>query len=228
MNSKQKIAARAAMEIKEGAIVNLGIGIPTLVADFLPSDKEVFLHSENGLLGVGPSPAEGEADPEIINAGKLPVTANVGSSYFSSSESFGMIRGGHVDIAILGALQVAENGDIANWAVPGKDILGVGGAMDLVAGAKEVIVTTQHCAKNGDPKLVRRCDYPITAKNVVSTIITEHAVFRFIDGKMVLEEIAEDMTLEKLKEITPAEYTVSPNLSKYQIDESKGEVLHGA
>ncbi|SNX70753.1 3-oxoacid CoA-transferase/3-oxoacid CoA-transferase subunit B [Bacillus oleivorans] len=228
MNIKEKIAARAAMEIKEGSIVNLGIGIPTLVADFLPSNKEVFLHSENGLLGVGPTPDEGEVDPEIINAGKLPVTAQIGSSYFSSSESFGMIRGGHVDIAILGALQVAENGDIANWAVPGKDILGVGGAMDLVAGAKEVIVTTQHCAKNGDPKIVRSCDYPITAKNVVKTIITEYAVFRFIDGKMILEEIAEDITLEKLKEITPAEYTVAPNLSKYRVNESKGEVLHGA
>lgn len=218
MNIKQKIAARAAKEIKNGAIVNLGIGIPTLVAEYLPEDKEVFLHTENGLLGVGPAPLPNEVDPEIINAGKLPVTAKTGSSYFSSSDSFAMIRGGHVDIAILGALQVAENGDIANWAVPGKDILGVGGAMDLVAGSKEVIVTTIHCSKNGEPKIVKTCDYPITAKNVVKTIITEFAVFRIIDGKMVLEELAEGMTEAQLKDITPAEYSVSPSLSKYQID----------
>ena len=147
MNSKQKMAIRAAKEISNGNIVNLGIGIPTLVADFLPKEKNVYLHTENGLLGVGPTPSKEELDPEIINAGKLPVTAQVGASYFSSSESFAMIRGGHIDVAILGALQVAENGDIANWAVPGKDILGVGGAMDLVAGAKKVIVTTQHCCE---------------------------------------------------------------------------------
>lgn len=218
MNIKQRIAARAAREITDGAIVNLGIGIPTLVAEYLPADKDVFLHTENGLLGVGPTPIPGEEDLEIINAGKLPVTAKRGASYFSSSESFAMIRGGHVDIAILGALQVAENGDIANWAVPGKDILGVGGAMDLVAGAKEVIVTTLHTSKNGDPKIVASCDYPITAKKVVKTIITEHAVFRFKDETLVLEELSEDMTLEQLKNITPAEYTVSPSLKKYKIN----------
>lgn len=216
MNIKQKMAVRAAKEIHPGNIVNLGIGIPTLVADFLPQEKNVFLHTENGLLGVGPTPREEEIDPEIINAGKLPVTAQVGASYFSSSESFGMIRGGHVDVAILGALQVAENGDIANWAVPGKDILGVGGAMDLVAGAKKVIVTTQHCAKNGDAKILRNCTFPITAKNVVNLLITELAVFRFENGQMILEEISEDITEAELKEITPAEYIVSSNLSTYQ------------
>jgi 3-oxoacid CoA-transferase B subunit len=218
VNVKHRIAARAAREITDGAIVNLGIGIPTLVAEYLPADKEVFLHTENGLLGVGPTPVPGEEDPEIINAGKLPVTAKTGASYFSSSESFAMIRGGHVDIAILGALQVAENGDIANWAVPGKDILGVGGAMDLVAGAREVIVTTLHTSKNGEPKIVATCDYPITAKKVVKTIITEHAVFRFTDGTLILEELSEDMTLKQLKAITPAEYTVSPSLRNYQLD----------
>jgi 3-oxoacid CoA-transferase B subunit len=216
-NIKQKIAMRAAKEISDGAIVNLGIGIPTLVADYLQNDKEVFLHTENGLLGVGPTPRENEVDPEIINAGKLPVTAKTGASYFSSSESFGMIRGSHVDIAILGALQVAGNGDIANWAIPGKDILGVGGAMDLVAGAKKVIVTTQHCTKNGEAKILKSCEYPITAKGVVSMLITEYAVFSFIDGKMVLEELAEEISPEKLKEITPAEYTISPSLKTYQI-----------
>ena len=217
MNSKQKMAIRAAKEILDGNIVNLGIGIPTLVADFLPKEKNVFLHTENGLLGVGPTPSSDEVDPEIINAGKLPVTAQVGSSYFSSSESFAMIRGGHVDVAILGALQVAENGDIANWAVPGKDILGVGGAMDLVAGAKKVIVTTQHCAKNGDPKILQDCTFPITAKNVVSLLITEYAVFQFENGKMILEELTEDMTEQELKQITPAEYIVSSTLSNYQV-----------
>lgn len=218
MEIRQKIAIRAAKEIKNGDIVNLGIGIPTLVADYLPTDGEIFLHTENGLLGVGPTPSENEVDPEIINAGKLPVTAKVGASYFSSSESFGMIRGGHVDIAILGALQIAQNGDIANWAIPGKDILGVGGAMDLVAGAKKVIITTQHCAKNGDAKILKSCEYPITAKGVASLLITEHAVFSFIDGKMVLEELDEDMSLEKLKDITPAEYIISPTLTSYKIN----------
>lgn len=212
LTSREKIAIRAAKEIKDGTIVNLGIGIPTLVADFIADEKEVFLHTENGLLGVGPSPLEGDVDPEIINAGKLPVTALQGAAYFSSSESFAMIRGGHVDTVVLGALQVSETGDLANWAVPGKNILGVGGAMDLVAGAKEVIITTQHCAKNGEPKIVKNCNYPLTAKNVVSTLITEYAVFRFIDNEMVLEELLENWTVEELKNITPAHFTVSPSL----------------
>jgi len=211
-NIKEKIALRAAKEITDGTIVNLGIGIPTLVADFIDSDKEVFLHTENGLLGVGPSPGRDELDPEIINAGKLPVTAQIGASYFSSSESFAMIRGGHIDTVILGALQISATGDLANWAVPGKNILGVGGAMDLVAGAKEVIITTQHCSKDGEPKIVESCTYPVTAKNVVSTLISEYAVFRFVENKMILVELAEGMTLEQLKEITPATYSVSESL----------------
>ncbi|MEH7237230.1 3-oxoacid CoA-transferase subunit B [Bacillus sp. JJ1562] len=215
LTAKEKIAMRAANEIKNGSVVNLGIGIPTLIADYIGDEKEVFLHTENGLLGVGPAPSNGEIDPEIINAGKLPVTAQQGASYFSSSESFAMIRGGHIDTVVLGALQVSENGDLANWAVPGKNILGVGGAMDLVAGAKEVIVTTQHCAKNGEPKIVKKCDYPLTAKNVVSTLITEYAVFRFIDNEMVLQELEEDWTVEKLKMITPAHFTVSSALKVY-------------
>jgi 3-oxoacid CoA-transferase B subunit len=215
LNSKEKIAQRTAKEIRNETIVNLGIGIPTLVADFISLEKEVFLHTENGLLGVGPSPSEGEVDPEIINAGKLPVTAQKGSSYFSSSDSFAMIRGGHVDTVILGALQISESGDLANWAVPGKNILGVGGAMDLVAGAKEVIITTQHCSKEGEPKIVKSCTYPITAKNIVSTIISEFAVFRFIDNKMVLVELAEGWTVDQLKKITPAEFSVSKSLRLY-------------
>lgn len=213
LNSKEKIAQRAAKEIRSETIVNLGIGIPTLVADYISSEKEVFLHTENGLLGVGPSPSEGEVDPEIINAGKLPVTAQKGASYFSSSDSFAMIRGGHVDTVILGALQISESGDLANWAVPGKNILGVGGAMDLVAGAKEVIITTQHCSREGEPKIVKSCTYPLTAKNIVSTIISEYAVFRFINNKMVLMELAEGWTVDQLKKITPAEFAVSKSLS---------------
>ncbi|MCP3740486.1 3-oxoacid CoA-transferase subunit B [Rossellomorea sp. BNER] len=216
--AKQLIAKRTAMEIKEGTIVNLGIGIPTLVADFIPNDKEIFLHTENGLLGVGPTPLKEEVDPEIINAGKLPVTAKMGASYFSSSESFGMIRGGQVDTVILGALQISEEGDLANWAIPGKDVLGVGGAMDLVVGAKEVIITTQHCSKDGKPKIVSRCDFPLTAQNVVSTIISEYAVFRFIGKEMVLVELAYGWTVEQLKEITPAQFSISPNLEVYQVD----------
>lgn len=217
-NVKQLIANRAAKEMKEGTIVNLGIGIPTMVADFIPEDKEIFLHTENGLLGVGPTPAKGTEDPEIINAGKLPVTAKIGASYFSSSESFSMIRGGHIDTVILGALQVSEKGDLANWAIPGQDILGVGGAMDLVVGAKKVIITTQHCSKDGEPKIVSECSFPLTAKNVVSTLITEYAVFRFIDNEMILEEILEGWTVEKLREITPANFSISPNLKSYQIN----------
>lgn len=213
LNSKEKIAQRAAKEIRSETIVNLGIGIPTLVADYISREKEVFLHTENGLLGVGPSPSEGEVDSEIINAGKLPVTAEKGASYFSSSDSFAMIRGGHVDTVILGALQISESGDLANWAVPGKNILGVGGAMDLVAGAKEVIITTQHCSREGEPKIVKSCTYPLTAKNIVSTIISEYAVFRFIDNKMVLMELAEGWTVDQLKKITPAEFAVSKSLS---------------
>lgn len=214
MGIKETIAMRAAQEIDNGDIVNLGIGIPTLVADFIPEGKKIFLHTENGLLGVGPSPSPDEIDPEIINAGKLPVTAQLGASYFSSSESFAMIRGGHVDVAILGALQVAENGDIANWAIPGENILGVGGAMDLVAGAKKVIVTTQHCTKNGEPKILPKCTYPITAKGVVKVLITEYAVFKFENNQMILEEIIGDITEEQLKEITPANYVVSEKLKK--------------
>ncbi len=215
ISSKAKIAKRAAEEIKNGSIVNLGIGIPTLVADYLDTSKEVYLHTENGLLGVGPSPSEKQLDLEIINAGKLPVTAQLGASYFSSSESFAMIRGGHVNTVILGALQISETGHLANWAVPGKDILGVGGAMDLVAGAKEVIITTQHCSKDGEPKIVSECTYPVTAKNIVSILISEYAVFRFVENKMVLEELADGWTVEKLKEITPAKFIVSPTLSIY-------------
>jgi 3-oxoacid CoA-transferase B subunit len=213
---KHRIAKRAALELKDGAVVNLGIGIPTLVADYVPEGVRVFLHSEGGMLGVGPTPSPEELDLEIINASKQAVTETPGTAYFSSSQSFAMIRGHHVDAAVLGALQISETGDIANWSVPGEDVLGVGGAMDLVVGAKQIIVTTQHVTKDGRPKLLPACTYPLTAKGEVDVVVTEYAVFRFIDGKMVLEELAEGWTPDKLKAITPANYTVSENLTAYR------------
>jgi 3-oxoacid CoA-transferase B subunit len=168
------------------------------------------------MLGVGPTPSPEELDLEIINASKQAVTETPGTAYFSSSQSFAMIRGHHVDAAVLGALQISETGDIANWSVPGEDVPGVGGAMDLVVGAKQIIVTTQHVTKDGRPKLLPACTYPLTAKGEVDVVVTEYAVFRFIDGKMVLEELAEGWTPDKLKAITPANYTVSENLTAYR------------
>ena len=174
--SKEDMARRAALEIPEGAIVNLGIGLPTLVADYLP-EGHAWLHSENGLLGMGPFPFEGDEDPQLINAGKQTVTVLPGGSTFDSATSFGMIRGGHVDLAILGAMQVAANGDLANWAVPGGKVMGIGGAMDLASGCRRVIAMMQHTTKTGEAKLVPKCTYPITAIGVVSLIITERGVF---------------------------------------------------
>jgi 3-oxoacid CoA-transferase B subunit len=210
------IAWRAAQELMEGDIVNLGIGIPVLVADYLPADRHVFLHSENGILGVGPTPSNDQIDPELINASKLPITELPGASYFDSALSFAMMRGGHVDKTVIGALQVSETGDIANWAAPGVDVLGVGGAMDLIVGARTVIVTMTHQSYSGMPKLVPTCTYPLTAKGEVDIVITEFSVFRFIDQKMCLEELVDDMTLKQLKEITPAKFELSPTFRVVQ------------
>ncbi|MEH6947637.1 3-oxoacid CoA-transferase subunit B [Peribacillus asahii] len=206
------IAWRAAQELKTG-IVNLGIGIPTLVADYLTPGK-VTLHSENGILGVGAAPAEGFVDRDLINAGKQPITQLPHTSFFDSSLSFAMMRGGHLDATVIGALQVAENGDIASWAIPGKDVLGVGGVMDLVAGAKKVIVTTTHLNAKGEPKILPRCTYPLTAKGRVDTVITEYAVFKIRSGQLYLEEIVAGISLDELKQITPASYEVSANLQR--------------
>jgi 3-oxoacid CoA-transferase B subunit len=208
---KKRIAKKAAEFLNKGQIVNLGIGIPTIVADLIP-ENFVFLHTENGMLGVGPTPADGMEDKQIVNAGKKPVSEIMGTSYFDSALSFAMIRGGHVDVAILGALQVSEDGDIANWAVPGAAVLGVGGAMDLVMGARKVIVTMTHLTKDGKPKILPQCEIPLTAKGEVDILITEHAVFHFENGRMVLYELSSEMTLERLKEQTPASYDVSPSL----------------
>nr|WP_263324477.1 3-oxoacid CoA-transferase subunit B [Neobacillus sp. Marseille-Q6967] len=210
---KHYIAWRCAQEITEG-VINLGIGIPTLVADYLPKGK-VTLHSENGMLGVGPVPAPEDmiSDVEKIDlvnsSGVQQITALPHASYFDSSLSFCMMRGGHLDATVIGALQVSERGDIASWAVPGKDVLGVGGAMDLVVGAKRVIAALTHQSAKGEPKILPECTYPLTAKNRVDTIITEYAVFKFREGQMLLVELVDEVTFEELKNMTPASYEIA-------------------
>lgn len=198
------IAKRAAQELIGPIIVNLGIGVPTLIPNYL-TDESVYLHTENGMLGVGPTDLENN-DPNLVNAGKLPITETHGSSYFNSAESFGMIRGGHVDVAILGVLQADQSGRIANWSVPGKNIIGVGGAMDLLSGAKKVICTMTHTTKNGESKILKECAYPITSTRSVDMLITELAVFKFEDNQMKLIEIMPGATLEEVEQNTEAEF----------------------
>jgi len=207
-DAKSTIAARAAQELQPGEVVNLGIGIPNLIPSFLGTDTRVFLHTENGLLGVGPRPDEEALDPDLIDAAKRPVTALPGASYFDSASSFAMIRGGHVDVAVLGALQVSGAGDIANWAVPGKDVLGVGGAMDLVVGARRVIVTMTATTSNGEPKIVPECTYPLTARGAVDVVVTELSVFTVRDGRLHLTELLGDATVEAVDAVTTAPYVV--------------------
>lgn len=204
-----RIAARAARELSPGEVVNLGIGIPNLIPGMLGEEAQVFLHTENGLLGVGPRPADGELDPDLIDAAKQPITALAGASYFDSAASFAMIRGGHVDVAVLGALEVSGRGDIANWAVPGKDVLGVGGAMDLVVGAPRVIVTMTATSSRGEPKVVADCTYPLSAAGVVDVIVTELSVFRLRDGQLHLTELLDGATLADVAAVTTAAYLVN-------------------
>lgn len=207
-DAKAVIAARAARELRSGEVVNLGIGIPNLIPGLLDADAGIFLHTENGLLGVGPRPGVDEVDPDLVDAAKRPITALPGASYFDSASSFAMIRGGHVDVAVLGALQVSERGDIANWAIPGKDVLGVGGAMDLVVGAQRVIVTMTSTTPAGDPKVVHECTLPLTARKAVDVVVTENAVFRFRDDSLVLTELLEGATVEDVASVTRARFTI--------------------
>ncbi|WP_175614637.1 3-oxoacid CoA-transferase subunit B [Piscibacillus halophilus] len=203
-----KVAKRVAEELNDGDIINLGVGIPTLIPDYL-GDKKVYLHSENGLLGMGPTPPEDEINMDLISASKKPITMDIGASLFDSSDSFVMIRGGHIDMAILGALQIDETGEIANWAIPGKTILGVGGAMDLVAGAKKIIIASSHQAKDGSPKFVKKLSFPSSGARKVDMLVTEHAVFKFKDGGCELVEILSDISVEELRDITDANFTVN-------------------
>lgn len=212
MDSREYIAWRIAQELKDGDIVNLGIGLPTLVVQFIPKEINVIMQSENGILNMGPPPEEGTEDLNIVNAGGKWVTVLPGGSFFDSALSFSIIRGGHVDVTVLGALEVDQDGNLANWMVPGKTVPGMGGAMDLATGARKVIIAMEHCAKDGSPKILKKCTLPLTAQGKINLIVTEKAVFKVTSGGLLLSELAPGMTVEEIRACTEAEFKISPDL----------------